>query len=893
MALSFLRIPIFRAAFLFYSLLLLLHCGKLNGKPIAMHDAGTVSGNYIVQFTENGNRKDDSAQFNGFYTELERQRINTISRFNMSSTVFTATSLRFLAPVKFEDILGLRGVEGIWPVNTNSKERGVIGRIGFDDHSLRKRMASFDKTGVKKLHDAGITGKGVKVAIIDTGLDYTHPALGGQVGKGHKVEYVHDILDHTIHEPDHFLRQGPDKSGHGTHVAGIIAAQDKDIGFLGVAYEATLRLYRVGGRDAYDEIGDDSIIRAAEQAYDDGAHVICLTTGHENGWGNNAVAVALSRIASNGVFVSVSLGNSGEKGLFGIDNGAAAEHVIGVGAAVSDNYLTWEAAVIDGEEVRTIPVNNIRSTGSLLPPTKLLSVSRDPRSDLHACHPLDKKLDLSQYVVIIRIGNCGISRQLTNIVARGAKAALFYNNDNPYALPDKAEIDRKFRIPCAMTTADVGVWIMDKLNEGKPLLIDLVKGVYTGPHIKDSKTGGLMKMLSSWGPSNDFRIKPEIVAPGADIFSTYPVSKGSYRTISGTSMAAPFIAGVAALYISQHGKLKSGDDVIRLNNRIIASGKPIPWFDGQRVDPSRYAPVSQAGGGYIDAWQVVNGQTSISPGKIELGTPASFDPKDKVQLRKVTIKNNGPVGAMYDIKHIPDYGLISIDGKQLSPPESRRAIAADLDIQRSQFSLRPQESITLELRFKLPPVEGVDHLAPIYSGRVHVIQNQQEDDTLTIPYLGILWNIDRISTLGKDSRFINLRTEKVIKENESFSMKGTDRPAVRLWLVWGSPEIKVHLVKPKWAQWKSQPNYGSDNYVGRVDVNAKWIHRSRDNFFTIKLDQWAIKSSNSEAKKVPSGDYKMVVSVLKPTGNPDNLAHWDIMESPVFTIKYQSQNGGW
>ncbi|KAG8969035.1 hypothetical protein FRC03_004709 [Tulasnella sp. 419] len=821
--------------------------------------------------------------------ELERQRINTVSRFNMSSTVFTATSLRFLAPVKSEDILGLRDIEGIWPVSANSKERGVVRRIGLNNDSLRKRTASFDKTGVRKLHDAGITGKGVKVAIIDTGLDYTHPALGGQVGIGHKVEYVRNIFDPKMHKPDHFLRQELDPGGHGTHVAGIIAAHDEHIGLLGVAYEATLRLYRVGGRNVDDDISDDSIILAANQAYDDRADVICLTIGSVNGWGNNAVAVALSRIASKGVFVSVSLGNSGENGLFSIDDVAAAEHVISVGASAADNYFTWGAVVADGKETRTIiPINNMRYRVWTLPPTRLFTVSPNPHGDFHACSPLDNQLDLSNYVVLLRIGTCGVSQQLTNIMARGAKGALFYNNDKPYTLPRRAEVD-KFPIPCAMTIADVGERLMGRLNEKKELQIHLFQGKYTGPSTANSKNGGLMYMKSSWGPSNDFRIKPEIVAPGADILSTYPVSKGSYTTLSGTSMAAPFIAGVAALYISQHGKLRSGDDVIRLNNRIITSGRPISWFDGQKVDSSRYAPVAQAGGGYIDAWQVVNGQTSISPGKIELGTPASFTPLagDKVQLHKVTIRNNGAARVKYDIKHVPDYGKQK--RLQMSPPESTPAIAADLKIQPSQFVLGPQESITLELRFKLPRAGGIDHLAPIYSGRVHVIQNQQKDDALAIPYLGILWNIDEISTLGKDSRFINLRTNQDIKENDSFSMERTDRPAVHLWLVLGSPEIKVHLVKPKWAQWKSQPNYGSDNYVGRVPVTNKWIPRSMGDFFTVEPNIWATKSSNLEAKEIPSGDYKLVVSVLKPTGNRDNSAHWDIMVSPVFTINYKSQ----
>ncbi|EON97319.1 putative minor extracellular protease vpr protein [Phaeoacremonium minimum UCRPA7] len=151
-------------------------------------------------------------------------------------------------------------------------------------------------TGVDKLHAAGITGKGAVVAVIDTGIYYPHPDIGGGFGPGFKVsggyDYVGDGLwpDSGDKEPD----DDPlDTRGHGTHVAGIIAG--KGPWFTGVAPDATLLSYKV---------------------FSNAADVITASIGGPSGWSHNAWATVADRLVDAGVVVTISAGNNGDLGPF-------------------------------------------------------------------------------------------------------------------------------------------------------------------------------------------------------------------------------------------------------------------------------------------------------------------------------------------------------------------------------------------------------------------------------------------------------------------------------------------------------------------------------------------------------------------------------------------------
>lgn len=173
-------------------------------------------------------------------------------------------------------------------------------------------------TGVEKMQQQGHKGKGVVIAFVDSGIDYTHPALGGGFGPGFKVEGGWDLVGDN-YDPYNADSISPDSDpmdcvGHGTHVAGIAASQDEWL--PGVAPEATLRSYKVFG--CGDGVTEDIIVAGFLRAYEEGADIISASLGSNQGFPDTAMALVAASIQEKGVFVSIAAGNSGEMGMCSI-----------------------------------------------------------------------------------------------------------------------------------------------------------------------------------------------------------------------------------------------------------------------------------------------------------------------------------------------------------------------------------------------------------------------------------------------------------------------------------------------------------------------------------------------------------------------------------------------
>ncbi|KAK6216849.1 serine endopeptidase [Colletotrichum tabaci] len=134
-------------------------------------------------------------------------------------------------------------------------------------------------TGVKDLHDAGIAGRGLTIAMVDTGVDYGHPALGDGMGEGYKIQYGIDLVGDNWQIGDS-PRMDSDPytecTDHGTHVSGIAAGNQPSLGFVGVAPEASLEHYRVSGCNRVP-IQSDIIIQAVLTAYSRKVDVVSLS----------------------------------------------------------------------------------------------------------------------------------------------------------------------------------------------------------------------------------------------------------------------------------------------------------------------------------------------------------------------------------------------------------------------------------------------------------------------------------------------------------------------------------------------------------------------------------------------------------------------------------------
>lgn len=502
------------------------------------------------------------------------------------------------------------------------------------------------QTGVDKLHARAIYGEGAVIAIVDTGTQYTHPALGGCFGSGCKVAGGYDLVGDGCW-PDAGCDVDPDddpldQQGHGTHVAGIAVGQSPDGRFIGVAPEATVLSYKVF--TDIDATEEDVLIEAFLMAYEADADIITCSVGGDGGWSSDAWAVVASRIAQQGVIVTIAGGNAGEEGPYVGSDGASGLDVIAVASVEAETVA--EAAFL-----ANITLNNQTSSAAVgyyqgfepVPYTytglPIYAISLNTSSTDDACEPLS--VDLTGKIALIRVGDCDGSVQQNNIQDAGAHLTIWYLGDDPYDTPDYSLVGGF----TAVISQQSGEALIETIAAGGSVVADfatLTDNYFVGM-LNVAGTGGLPNYYTSWGPLYDLSIKPDISAPGGDILSTYPTD--TYAVLSGTSMATPYIAGVAALYIGYYGGRKTNPNfsASELMMRIISSGQSLPYFDGDTLtNYGMYAPVAQVGTGMINASNVLDFTTSLSYAKFALNDTRYFNAS-----QSVAITNGGDLDVTY------------------------------------------------------------------------------------------------------------------------------------------------------------------------------------------------------------------------------------------------------
>lgn len=349
MALSRLRI----AALLALALTATAATAARNG---TVEEPALVQGAYMVELAAN---TDPAA----FYAHAIAITGDTITpRKNTSSSVFTGVSFQLRGTAKqtaahAAQILALTQVKALWPVTvvagpnplvdwtgashpTTAAQKRALAARGFLKGST---SAPHKMTQVDKLHAKNITGAGMRIALVDTGIDYTHPALGGGCfGKGCAVvTFGTDLVGDGYNGTNTPV---PDPNpldtcyGHGTHVAGIIAAQANDMGVVGAAPGVELGMYRVFGCMGQG-VGIDVLVAATNMAFADGADIISISVGAMNGWSEEAWAVTAQRIVEAGVPVVIASGNKGNEAMFYYSTPAGGKGVMGIASV--DNTETY------------------------------------------------------------------------------------------------------------------------------------------------------------------------------------------------------------------------------------------------------------------------------------------------------------------------------------------------------------------------------------------------------------------------------------------------------------------------------------------------------------------------------------------------------------------------
>lgn len=489
-----------------------------------------------------------------------------------------------------------------------------------------------------------VRGEGIRVAIIDSGIDYTHKAFGGS---GNVDDYKNN--DPAVIEPDtfptrkvvagidlvgvdynpsagdiekHIPHGDPDpldESMHGTHVAGIVAGVGDGINTHdGVAPDAALMAIKVfaGGSTS-----DTIIIRALEYALDpnddfdlsDRAHVANLSLGSSYGAPNSLYVDAASNALQGGMVVVAAAGNSGGYDYI-VSEPSTADSAISVAASVDDAEHNWKIPAIkfSGENGSSITAEAVESpmakpiaeVGELIAPIYYIGLADQ---DLTT----EQQQQLQGKVALIDRGLVTFVAKINRAVAAGAVGVVVVNNVEgaPIRMGGTAE----YQIPAVMITKRAGEGVKAALQEGG-VSVTFKDDLY----LERRELIDSLASFSSYGPrSFDSLIKPEIAAPGVSITSAFSGRGDRGIRASGTSMATPHISGVVALM--RQYRLATSPALMK--NMLIANTKLMRSPGGVRYR------TYQQGGGRVDAWNAVTAEVIFQPATLSLGRVLVSDHK--------------------------------------------------------------------------------------------------------------------------------------------------------------------------------------------------------------------------------------------------------------------------
>ncbi|EFX04725.1 subtilisin-like serine protease [Grosmannia clavigera kw1407] len=799
----------------------------------------------------------------------------------------------------------------------------------FGEAAAGVNMSVHHMTGVDKLHEAGIRGKGVTVGVVDTGVLYTHPALGGGFGPGYKVVGGYDLVGNgdwptdPVRQPDN---DPIDELGHGTHVSGIIAGESKL--FTGVAPDAKLRMYKVFS--TVDSTSEDVLIEAFLMAYKDGVDIITSSIGSLDGWADNAWALVASRLVDQGIVVTIAAGNDGDAGAFASSSGSSGANVLAVASIDADIYPgpSMNATFhYNGTENNvsipyraTDPWYPSNITGWPIVPLGLNTSIAD-----EACQPLpsNSTRDFTNTVVLVRRGGCNFAVKQTNLAAFNGTTILFYSNELPLDIPTTNYLGDS---QIAMITRDAGAEIIRTVKAGGQVTVDFSSNpIWTLTGVPNEESGGAPSFYTSLGATNDLYVKPDVAAPGGYILSSY--LKNGYAVLSGTSMACPYVAGVAALYIGQFGgRQTQGTGFAKtLAARIMNSGQPVPWNDGvgDVINYGIPASVAQVGTGLLNATKVLQYHTDLSLSKFALNDTHHFS-----RYHTVEITNNGPQPVTYSFSSTEFGGLNTFNteadtwdtprvaySEEVMAEPVRGAVPA-ISFPASPFTVQPGETRTAEIDFA--PLDNAAlglnaSQLPLYSGTINI--DGSNGESLAVPYMGLAANLHKdvgtmfdyvigFPTLSSTAKHIPIAQ----KANVTFDLDSDVQDYLTFYtrFRYASRELRWDLFNANWTErdWVYPPVVGQNGYIGAA---TSWTDATAGSYFNATEDDptdvvtlplmnlprsivgsygvelwWLGRLANGS--QIAPGKYNMRIAALSPFGNQTHSDNWDVYKTPTIEV---------
>ncbi len=582
--------------------------------------------------------------------QIDAQQVEAIAQ-EQEQTIANLAKISSDIRVLIRYRLVLNGLVVWAPANVISKIKGIpnvimsekpgqFSRLNDEEEEYNKTGMVGDKTSVKFIgaeaaYAQNIRGQGMRIGVIDTGVDYTHKMLGGNGNPdsykaidpssvssafpNKKVVGGIDLvgtnyapgspnLKNRIPVPD----PNPlDEATHGTHVAGTVAGLGDGVNtYDGVAPDASLYAIKVFG--AKGGTSDEVVIAALEYAADPTGDlsfqqkldVVNLSLGSNYGNPHIMYNHAIKNLVRGGTVVVASGGNSGDAA-FIVGAPGVSDDAISVASSIDNMVQNVSAAGAEftaGEEKLIAEFTEAQSS-------KPLAEIKEAKGEVIFAGLADKDFDSAQAaqiqgkIALIDRGVVSFSDKIRRAQEAGAIGVVVANNAPGDTMVMAGDI--KFEIPAVMIKQDAGQKIKALLAKGV-VSVDLKSpNKVEKPWMADT-----ISPFSSRGPrSEDGMIKPEIAAPGTNIISAARGTGDKGATMSGTSMAGPHIAGVMGLLKQKF----PGLTVPELKSVLLGHGKVIA-----DIEKKQY-PVSRQGAGRVQVAESLKAKVVTSPSTLSFG----------------------------------------------------------------------------------------------------------------------------------------------------------------------------------------------------------------------------------------------------------------------------------
>lgn len=412
-----------------------------------------------------------------------------------------------------------------------------------------------------------LKGEGMVVAVLDSGVDHTHKDMNvdkdniklneekvkeikneEQITYGtyfnEKVPFAYNYADQNLSVRDKSTERAD--FSHGTHVAGIIGANAKDDkGVTGIAPNAQILNMKIFSNNPKNPGADEEkIVKAIEDSVKLGADVINMSFGITAGLQDpsDLQQQAIKAATDKGAIIVAAAGNDAystfpKKDKRSIDDGTLsapgiAEEAIQVGSFENSKLVVNSfIAKLSQNEKRIGYYTSDHDPEALKADYDLVDCGLGSKEDV-------ANLNLDGKIALVKRGDIEFKDKKLNVQTKGAIGAIIYNEDGDNELLPYISTDEKVLIPTLFISNEDGKFLLDNIKN--------IKVNFTNERIViDSVKGETASEFSSWGPTPNLGLKPDLIAVGGNVYST--MENNSYGNMSGTSMAAPMISGISAL----------------------------------------------------------------------------------------------------------------------------------------------------------------------------------------------------------------------------------------------------------------------------------------------------------------------------------------------------------